>query len=1191
MAMVEVEQALSLSASFEKKEAQNQKGDENKHDQHGNSSSRSSSRASSKSGDSLKPLPQYQYTKDELLGISKSEGAKKRPEYLNRDHNNSFGLWDPLNWFASLRNEEIPPSDNFRPKRPVEYDRESSGPPKRRSSDPKERIKEEKDDIVLSPQRGSFVTGCHVTQQSSLARRARSPSDGREPDSNAVHREPTRRIGSGRIANRDRDHPERDYGYSRRGGDRREEREKEGTRFSGRFGERRFGRGRSGVCIKEEEEPEWFSGGPTSQSETIELVGFEDLEKSKAKSEGKPDKDKEKLKEGAELKLSHDNMSKQSENQMELPNHEESSDKVLPVLDESEDSEQTENEPPPRDPSPGFDFNEIFQMDLIPGIVSNGDTEEPKPNIFIENSKFSNWFQDVKTLVGDQEPEGDSQHSSFQDELVANMLKGIDDSHSLIQFSPPANASDTSFLTTDASLPQALFQADPLQLNLSQNKWSKPTQEKNILDILKNANINVQPLLNGDNLETADLKEKELAQKAISVEEIEADLKQLVLGGKEQKETSPLNKLLKTDKKSPLPISLGPLDKSKVLQEEDIVGALLTDPGTTSCQAYQNSYMTQKINSVPRNFMDSQTSNQSQRLAYQMNTFGMLDTKKNEKHLNPMSRLSEQEIFRNTVASVDIFKNKNQQSDHTQESEDRELLSGLLHQPLSVGQNLPFMSSYNQDSSIQQSLSLPPGGSGLLTPRQSPLTTECHGRIPSPLVFGQQPPVLSHAPSPIHPTQLSRKSNTLQVEPNPVIPRIPSPQELAAHTQSILQNALIKHKLAEQQEKYRKRQEALRTHSPIIHVSVNSPSPSKCLSPTMVAFTPTSVIRKMHTDKSDRGIGKLDTISAVSGLQSLTASQSMKLGQDLSTTNQPSVGPFPSHMLGVDRFIRQDVNSVENTVSQIPRALHGQGASRILGSGQPFTSHGRPIVKAAGGYNMSGDRYSRPGSKFGNAPNKPFPIGNYQNSQDLVSKVAEQHRFQHPHNFVNVNRPPPGHFSSISRPQGPVIGNNPNTPSLARPGNLSTSFQQHFDSGNFNPSAPRVSVPPNTINQLAQLLAQHQQQQILSRSRAMPNQLALQQLLLTAHQQSAASQGQSVNQGNLHTKGDGRGDISLMGYPTHKGQQMIQGNRQPSTNLAKWFGNEVLKEKLPEMPPVPHQRAVLVEELERQQQGHSLEHM
>ena len=35
-----------------------------------------------------------------------------------------------------------------------------------------------------------------------------------------------------------------------------------------------------------EEEPEWFSGGPTSQSETIELIGFDDkiLEDDKRRS-------------------------------------------------------------------------------------------------------------------------------------------------------------------------------------------------------------------------------------------------------------------------------------------------------------------------------------------------------------------------------------------------------------------------------------------------------------------------------------------------------------------------------------------------------------------------------------------------------------------------------------------------------------------------------------------------------------------------------------------------------------------------------------------------------------------------------------------------------------------------------------------------------------------------------------------
>lgn len=49
---------------------------------------------------------------------------------------------------------------------------------------------------------------------------------------------------------------------------------------------------------------------------------------------------------------------------------------------------------------------------------------------------------------------------------------------------------------------------------------------------------------------------------------------------------------------------------------------------------------------------------------------------------------------------------------------------------------------------------------------------------------------------------------------NPVVlQRVPSPQELAVHTQSILQNALIKRKLEEQKENFRKRQEAQRSVS------------------------------------------------------------------------------------------------------------------------------------------------------------------------------------------------------------------------------------------------------------------------------------------------------------------------------------------------------------------------------------------
>ena len=49
-------------------------------------------------------------------------------------------------------------------------------------------------------------------------------------------------------------------------------------------------------------------------------------------------------------------------------------------------------------------------------------------------------------------------------------------------------------------------------------------------------------------------------------------------------------------------------------------------------------------------------------------------------------------------------------------------------------------------------------------------------------------------------------SGNLAVSPLPGRDRIPSPQEIAIHTQNIMQNALIKRKLEEQKDNFRRRQ-------------------------------------------------------------------------------------------------------------------------------------------------------------------------------------------------------------------------------------------------------------------------------------------------------------------------------------------------------------------------------------------------
>lgn len=79
--------------------------------------------------------------------------------------------------------------------------------------------------------------------------------------------------------------------------------------------------------------------------------------------------------------------------------------------------------------------------------------------------------------------------------------------------------------------------------------------------------------------------------------------------------------------------------------------------------------------------------------------------------------------------------------------------------------------------------------------------------------------------------------------------RIPSPRELQVHTQNILQRALIKKKLEEQQENYRKKQEMQRGQSP--NASITPNIAKSVASPTPLAFTPTSVLRKMTADKDE----------------------------------------------------------------------------------------------------------------------------------------------------------------------------------------------------------------------------------------------------------------------------------------------------------------------------------------------------
>lgn len=97
--------------------------------------------------------------------------------------------------------------------------------------------------------------------------------------------------------------------------------------------------------------------------------------------------------------------------------------------------------------------------------------------------------------------------------------------------------------------------------------------------------------------------------------------------------------------------------------------------------------------------------------------------------------------------------------------------------------------------------------------------------------------------------------------------RVPSPREIVMHTQSIMQSALIKKKLEEQRENFRKRQDQQQQQQQVQQQRASSPvnSPAKQTA-SPLAFTPTSVLRKMTADKEPDGANQFCQVETTSSI-------------------------------------------------------------------------------------------------------------------------------------------------------------------------------------------------------------------------------------------------------------------------------------------------------------------------------------
>ncbi|XP_064322432.1 eukaryotic translation initiation factor 4E transporter isoform X4 [Phalacrocorax carbo] len=317
----------------------------------------------------------HRYTKEELLDIKERPYSKQRPSCLSEKYD-SDGVWDPEKWHASLypSSGRTSPVESF--KKDLDSDRTSL---MRRIVDPRERVKEDDLDVVLSPQRRSFGGGCHVTAAIS-SRRAGSPL---EKENDGVRVIGGRRIGSGRIIssrNFDKDHRggEKDLRDSRDARDRDRERDYKDKRFRREFGDskRIFGERRRNDSYTEEE-PEWFSAGPTSQSETIELTGFDDkILEEDHKGRKRTRRRTASLKEGIEC-----NGGVVEEDEVQTVH-----------ANETPADQEVPREAVLQEPAPGeFDFNEFFNLDKsVPGLASM--IEDVLGEGSVSASRFSRWF-------------------------------------------------------------------------------------------------------------------------------------------------------------------------------------------------------------------------------------------------------------------------------------------------------------------------------------------------------------------------------------------------------------------------------------------------------------------------------------------------------------------------------------------------------------------------------------------------------------------------------------------------------------------------------------------------------------------------------------------------------------------------------------------------------------------------------
>ena len=508
-------------------------------------------------------------------------------------------------------------------------------------------------------------------------------------------------------------------------------------------------------------------------------------------------------------------------------------------------------------------------------------------------------------------------------------------------------------------------------------------------------------------------------------------------------------------------------------------------------------------------------------------------------------------------------------------------------------------------------------------------------------------------------------SSTSTIRP-PVIHRGPSPQELIAHTQAIMQTALLKKQLEDQKERFMKKQQE-RGKSPnpgvppssskspsmfVVSSAVNQSNNSQPKPAVSVAFTPTSVMRKMHSDKAtEKDKQKPDTFEGTPiapppikqlirpdgsmNDEETNANINNEIDRQLNNLYQESRNGLPPQ---IDHQINTSVPPPGYTMSgsiavnagqneqmarmnnKNSRPVHGQNmmSNMMQANGQlppmngpppPVLSSqlqtpGRPIIKAV---NVTTSNV------MGVVTPNQVPVRQISGTQQMSTPQTAtgiQQRAIMGQNTLQTSTPnmPPRPMNISPNPlTRPLVGT-PVTPNFPMgipitgrlpipPGGVNMTPNplviQQMMQGGISPSAARVNAlnQINQINHMNQMAIQQQQRMMDPRLQGIrgiypsstmtprssvpsaglniPNSIPMgvNVAMSRALSPQAPSQKQSIG-----------GPISPGIY---NGNNNMTKPGEP--NLLKWFGNDVLKGQIPNMPPLPQQgtRVMTVDEIER----------